>query len=289
MAGVTGASYRRAGSLASAKIPLMSAVARPSLPRRLANLVRLEHSLFALPYAVVGALLAADGLPPLLELLWVGIAMVAARTLAMGLNRLIDAEVDALCIVSLVVLLVCCWNLAPMTRWLWPFVVIPFLIYPYMKRFTWACHLWLGLCIGLAPVAAYVAISDTLPLASFWLLGVVGFWIAGFDIIYATMDVEHDVAEGIHSAPADFGVGRALWFARVLHLLSIVSMVGVGVWAGLAWPYWVAVAACAALLIYEHAIVREDDLSKVNQAFFNVNVILAFLYLAGVIAALVVA
>lgn len=283
----------------------------PSLPRRLANLVRLEHSLFALPYAVVGALLAADGLPPIVDLLWVGVAMVAARTLAMGLNRLIDAEVDArnprtakreipaglvskgqvvgLCVVSLVVLLVACWNLAPMTRWLWPFVVVPFLIYPYMKRFTWACHLWLGLCIGLAPVAAYVAIADALPLAAFWLLGVVGFWIAGFDIIYATMDVEHDLEEGIHSAPADFGVGRALWFARVLHLLSIVSMVGVGVWASLAWPYWIAVAACAALLIYEHAIVREDDLSRVNQAFFNVNVILAFLYLAGVIAALAIA
>ncbi|MGI9187877.1 MAG: UbiA-like polyprenyltransferase, partial [Gaiellales bacterium] len=268
----------------------MESVARPSLPRRLANLVRLEHSLFALPYALVGALLAADGLPPLLDLLWVGIAMVAARTLAMGLNRLIDAEVDArnprtakreipaglvtkgqvvgLCVVSLVVLIVACFNLAPMTRWLWPFVVIPFLIYPYMKRFTWACHLWLGLCIGLAPVAAYVAIADALPLAAFWLLGVVGFWIAGFDIIYATMDVEHDVAEGIHSAPADFGVGRALWFARVLHALSIISMIGVGVWTGLAWPYWIAVAACAALLVYEHAIVREDDLSKVNQAFF---------------------
>ena len=305
------ASYRRAGAVRGAKIPVMAAAARPSLPRRLANLVRLEHSLFALPYALVGALLAADGLPPLFDLLWVGIAMVAARTLAMGLNRLIDAEVDArnprtagreipaglvtkgqvvgLCLLSLAFLILACWNLAPLTRWLWPLVVIPFLIYPYMKRFTWACHLWLGLCIGLAPVAAYVAIADAVPLASFWLLGVVGFWIAGFDIIYATMDVEHDVAEGIHSAPADFGVGRALWFARVLHLLSIVSMVGVGVWAGLAWPYWVAVAACAALLIYEHAIVREDDLSKVNQAFFNVNVILAFLYLAGVIAALVVA
>ncbi|MCX6411036.1 MAG: putative 4-hydroxybenzoate polyprenyltransferase, partial [Actinobacteria bacterium] len=246
----------------------MESATVPSLPRRLANLVRLEHSLFALPYAVVGALLAADGLPPIVELLWVGVAMVAARTLAMGLNRLIDAEVDArnprtakreipaglvskgqvvgLCVVSLAVLLLACWNLAPMTRWLWPFVVVPFLIYPYMKRFTWACHLWLGLCIGLAPVAAYVAIADALPLAAFWLLGVVGFWIAGFDIIYATMDVEHDLEEGIHSAPADFGVGRALWFARVLHLLSIVSMVGVGVWAGLSWPYWIAVAACAA-------------------------------------------
>ncbi len=289
----------------------MEPAAIPSLPRRLANLVRLEHSVFALPYAYAGALLAAMGLPSWSALIWITVAMVGARTLAMGLNRLIDAEIDArnprtagreipaglvtraqvwgLCLVSLALLLVACWNLAPLTRWLWPLVVIPFVVYPYLKRFTPLCHLWLGLCIGLAPVAAYIAIADAVPLQSFWLLGVVGFWIAGFDIIYATMDVEHDVAEGIHSAPADFGIGRALWFARVLHLLSIVSMVGVGVWAGLAWPYWVAVAACAALLVYEHAIVREDDLSKVNQAFFNVNVILAFLYLAGVVAALAVA
>ena len=284
--------------------------AAPSLPRRLANLVRLEHSLFALPYAIVGALLAADGLPPVVDLLWVGVAMVAARTLAMGLNRLVDAEIDArnprtagreipaglvtkgqvaaLCLVSLAVLILACWNLAPLTRWLWPLVVIPFVVYPYLKRFTWLCHLWLGLCIGLAPVAAYVAIADALPLAAFWLLGVVGFWIAGFDIIYATMDLAHDRAEGIHSAPADFGVGPALWLARALHAASVASMVGVGAWAGLAWPYWLAVAACAALLVYEHAIVREDDLRRVNQAFFNVNVILAAIYLAGVIAALAV-
>ena len=281
----------------------------PSLPRRLANLVRLEHSLFALPYAIVGALLAADGLPPLGDLLWVAIAMVAARTLAMGLNRVIDAELDArnprtagreipaglvtkgqvwaLCAVSLAVLVLSTFMLAPITRWLWPLVVIPFVVYPYLKRFTWLCHLWLGLCIGLAPVGAYVAVAGTVPAGSFWLLGVVGFWIAGFDIIYATMDVAHDRAEGIHSAPADLGVGRALWLSRVLHAASIVSMVGVGLWAGLAWPYWIAVALCAALLVYEHAIVREDDLSRVNQAFFNVNVILAFLYLAGVIAALI--
>ena len=289
----------------------MQPAATPSLPRRLANLVRLEHSLFALPYAIVGALLAADGLPPVLDLVWVGVAMVAARTLAMGLNRLVDAELDArnprtanreipaglvtkgqvaaLCALSLVVLIAACWNLAPLTRWLWPLVVIPFVVYPYLKRFTWLCHLWLGLCIGLAPVAAYVAIADAVPLGAFWLLGVVGFWIAGFDIIYATMDLEHDRAEGIHSAPADLGVGPALWLARALHAASVGSMIGVGVWAGLAWPYWVAVVACAALLVYEHAIVRVDDLRRVNQAFFNVNVILAAIYLAGVIAALAVA
>jgi 4-hydroxybenzoate polyprenyltransferase len=167
-------------------------------------------------------------------------------------------------------------------------VVIPFVVYPYLKRFTWLCHVWLGLCIGLAPVAAYVAVADAVPLASFWLLGVVGFWIAGFDIIYATMDLEHDRAEGIHSAPADLGLGPALWLARAMHAASVVSMAGVGVWAALAWPYWFAVAACAALLVYEHAIVRVDDLRRVNQAFFNVNVILAAIYLAGVIAALVV-
>lgn len=288
----------------------MPSTAAPSLPRRLANLVRLEHSLFALPYALVGALLAVMGLPPALTLLWIGVAMVAARTLAMGLNRLIDAELDAhnprtakrelpaglvsraqvigLCVLSLAVLLVACWSLAPMTRWLWPFVVVPSIIYPYLKRFTPLCHLWLGAVIGLAPVAAWVAASNTLPLGAFLLMGVVGFWIAGFDVIYATMDVDHDRAVGLHSLPADLGVPLALWIARGLHALSVLSMVGLGLWLALGWPYWVAVLACAALLAYEHAIVRASDLSRVNHAFFNVNVILAGVYLAGVVGDLLV-
>lgn len=277
----------------------------PSLPRRLANLVRLEHSLFALPYALVGALLSVMGLPPLLTLLWIVIAMVAARTLAMGLNRLIDAEIDArnprtagreipaglvsraqvlgLCAGSLIVLLVAVWNLAPMTRWLWPLVVIPSVIYPYLKRFTWLCHLWLGALIGLSPVAAWVATTNELPAGAFLLMGVVGFWIAGFDIIYATLDVDYDRRVGLHSIPADLGIGRALWIARGLHVLSVASMVGVGVWLSLGWPYWIAVVACALLLAYEHAIVRADDLTRVNQAFFNVNAILAGVYLVGVV------
>lgn len=287
------------------------ATAVPSLPRRLANLVRLEHSVFALPYAYAGALLAVMGLPAWSALIWVTVAMVAARTLAMALNRLIDAEIDArnprtagreipaglltraqvigLCVVALAVLLLACANLAPKTLWLWPLVVIPSVIYPYLKRFTPLCHVWLGAVIGLAPVAAWVAVTDDLPLGAFLLMGVVGFWIAGFDVIYATMDVDFDRRAGIHSMPADWGIGPALWVARGLHVLSVASMVGVGLWLGLAWPYWIAVVACAALLAYEHAIVREDDLSRVNQAFFNVNAILAFAYLAGVIAALAVA
>lgn len=287
------------------------AAAVPSLPRRLANLVRLEHSVFALPYAYAGALLSVMGLPAWSALIWVTVAMVAARTLAMALNRLIDAEIDArnprtagreipagllsraqvigLCVVALAVLLLACVNLAPLTLWLWPLVVIPSVIYPYLKRFTPLCHLWLGAVIGLAPVAAWVAVTDELPLGAFLLMGVVGFWIAGFDVIYATMDVDFDRQAGIHSMPADWGIGPALWVARGLHVLSVVSMAGVGVWLGLAWPYWIAVVACAALLAYEHAIVREDDLSRVNQAFFNVNAILAFAYLAGVIAALAIA
>ena len=287
----------------------MQSAAIPSLPRRLANLVRLEHSLFALPYAYSGALLSVMGLPPIAALVWVTIAMVAARTLAMGLNRLIDAEIDArnprtagrelpaglvsraqvigLCLLSLVVLLVACWNLAPKTLWLWPFVVVPSVIYPYLKRFTPLCHLWLGALIGLAPVAAWVAVTNELPAGAFLLMGVVGFWIAGFDIIYATLDVTFDRAHGIHSVPADYGIRFSLLSAKVLHVLSVASMGGVGLWLSLPWPYWVAVIACAALLVYEHAIVRADDLSRVNQAFFNVNAILAFVFLAGVIAAVV--
>ncbi len=115
-------------------------------------------------------------------------------------------------------------------------------------------------------------------------MGVVGFWIAGFDIIYATLDVDYDRRVGLHSVPADLGIDRALWMARGLHVLSVASMIGVGLWLSLGWPYWIAVLACALLLAYEHAIVRADDLTRVNQAFFNVNAILAGVYLAGVVA-----
>jgi 4-hydroxybenzoate polyprenyltransferase len=274
------------------------------LAQRVSSLVRLEHSLFALPYAYVGAILAVDGWPGWSPLVWITVAMVGARTLAMALNRLIDAEIDAanprtarrelpsgllsraqvwaLSAVALGVLLLAVSQLAPVTRWLWPIPVAMFVVYPYLKRVTPLCHLWLGASIGLAPVGAWVAVTDKVAWQAFLIGAVVACWVAGFDVIYATMDLEHDRRVGLHSVPADFGLPRALVVTRVLHGLAVVAMIAVGLELSLGVAYWAAVAICAVLLAYENALVKPDDLSRVNAAFFNVNAILAAIYLGGV-------
>lgn len=237
--------------------------------------------------------------------------MVGARSLAMALNRLIDAEIDgrnprtarrelpagllrrgqvaAFCVGSLAVFLLAVSQLAPRTWLLWPLVVVPFVVYPYLKRVTPLCHLWLGLCLGLAPVGAAVAVTDHVDGASFLLLGVVLTWVAGFDVIYATMDLDHDRHEGLHSIPADLGIGPGLLAARLLHAGSVVLMAAVGAAYALGPVYWIGVVVCAALLAYENAIVRPHDLSRVNAAFFNVNAIIAGLYLLAVAADLALA
>ena len=197
-------------------------------PARFASLVKIEHTVFALPFAYVGAFLAVDGVPSAHDLLWITVAMVGARSLAMALNRLIDARIDArnprtatrelpagrlsasrsvlFCAVSLAVFLVAVWQLDPLVRWLWPIPVIGFVVYPYLKRFTWTSHLWLGAVDGLAPVGAWVAIRGDLPWQS-WALGVaVAAWVAGFDLFYALFDVEFDRREGLHSWTTRFGV-----------------------------------------------------------------------------------
>jgi 4-hydroxybenzoate polyprenyltransferase len=173
-------------------------------------------------------------------------------------------------------------QLAPLTWLLWPLVVVPFVVYPYLKRVTPLCHAWLGLCLGLAPVGAAVAVTDRVDPAFFLLLGVVATWVAGFDVIYATMDLDHDRGEGLHSIPADFGVSTALLVARALHGTSVALMAGVGLAFDLGAAYWIGVVVCGALLAYENALVRPHDLSRVNAAFFNVNAIVAGLYLLAV-------
>jgi 4-hydroxybenzoate polyprenyltransferase len=268
------------------------------------SLVRLEHSLFALPYAYVGALLAVDGWPGWRPLAWITVAMVGARSLAMALNRLIDAEIDAanprtarrelpsgllsraqvwaLSAAALALLLVAVSQLAPVTRWLWPIPVAMFVVYPYLKRVTALCHLWLGASIGLAPVGAWVAVTNEVTWQPFLLGAVVACWVAGFDVIYATMDLEHDRRAGLHSLPADHGLARALLATRVLHGLAVVAMVALGFELELGVAYWIGVAVCAVLLAYENSLVKPDDLSRVNAAFFNVNAILAAIYLVAV-------
>jgi len=273
---------------------------------RLARLVRLEHTVFALPFAYVGALLAVDAWPGLASMAWITIAMIGARTLAMGLNRLIDAEIDArnprtagrelpsgaltpaqvaaLCGLALSVYLVAVFQLEPIVRWLWPIPVAFFVVYPYLKRVTWLCHLWLGASLGLAPVGAWVAVTGNLPWQAWALGAAVCLWVAGFDLFYALFDREHDLAAGLHSWATRFGVRGVFAGARVMHAGSVALLAAVG--AGLdvgAW-YWLGVAVVAALLVYEHAIVRPDDLRRLDAAFFTVNGVLSIAF--GVFVAL---
>ena len=264
-----------------------------SLPRRLARLVRLEHTVFALPFAYVGALLAADGWPGWGPMAWVTLAMAGARTLAMGLNRLVDAELDLrnprtagrelpsgalsrlqvrlLCAAALGAYLLAVFRLDPVVRWLWPIPVALFVAYPYLKRFTWLCHLWLGACLGLAPIGAWLAVAGAAPWEA-WVLGAaVALWVAGFDLFYALLDLEHDRAVGLHSWATRFGIDGAFRGARVLHLGTVVllALAGWGLDRGV-W-YAIGVGVVAVLLLYEHLIVRPTDLRRLDAAFFTVN------------------
>jgi 4-hydroxybenzoate polyprenyltransferase len=271
-----------------------------SLPRRFARLVRLEHTVFALPFAYVGALLSADGWPGWATMGWITLAMAGARTLAMGLNRVIDAEIDArnprtsmreipsgalsraqvwgLCAGALGAYLVAVFQLAPIVRWLWPVPVALFVAYPYLKRYTWLCHLWLGACLGLAPVGAWLAVSGSAPWEAWALGGAVALWVAGFDLFYALFDLEHDRGEGLHSWATRFGVHGVFNGARALHAatVALLAVAGRGLGAG-GW-YWLGVAAVAGLLLYEHLLVRPDDLRRLDAAFFTVNGVISVVF-----------
>ena len=277
----------------------MSALAAP-LPVRLARLVRIEHTVFALPFAYVGALLAVDGWPGLGPMAWITIAMVGARTLAMGLNRLVDAEIDArnprtaarelpagvltrlqvgaLCALALAVYLVAIFQLDPVVRWLWPVPVAMFAVYPYLKRVTWLCHLWLGACLGLAPVGAWVAVTGDIPWQAGALGGAVCLWVAGFDLFYALFDREHDLEEGLHSWATRFGVHGVFNGARAMHAGSVLLLAAAGTGLAVGAWYWLGVAVVAVLLLYEHAIVRPGDLRRLDAAFFTVNGVLSIAF-----------
>jgi 4-hydroxybenzoate polyprenyltransferase len=274
------------------------------LPRRLASLVRIEHTVFALPFAYVGAFLAADGWPGLGNVVWITIAMVGARTLAMAVNRLVDAELDArnprtvarelpsgaltqtqvllLSAAALAVFLIAVFQLDPIVRWLWPVPVAMFVVYPYLKRFTWMCHLWLGACLGLAPVGAWLAISGSAPWEAWVLGGAVLFWVAGFDLFYSLYDLEHDRREGLHSWAVRFGERGVFAGARCFHAVTValLALAGVGLDAGAL--YWLGVVATGALLAYEHSIVKPGDLRRLDAAFFTVNGVISVVYFAFV-------
>jgi 4-hydroxybenzoate polyprenyltransferase len=279
------------------------------LPARFARLVKIEHTLFALPFAYVGALLAVHDVPSTHDLLWITVAMVGARSLAMGLNRLIDARLDArnprtatrelpaglltpaqvilFCVAALALFLIAVFQLSHIVRWLWPIPVAGFVIYPYLKRFTWLCHLWLGAVDGLAPVGAWVAITGKLPLEAWELGGAVAFWVAGFDLFYSLFDVDVDRREGLHSAATRFGVRGTFLGARAMHVITVVLLARVGIGLDLGVWYWLGVAAVAGLLAFEHALVSPNDLRRLNAAFFTMNGVISVVFLVFVLAEVV--
>jgi 4-hydroxybenzoate polyprenyltransferase len=277
-----------------------------SYPRRFASLVKIEHTVFALPFAYVGALLCVNKIPSAHDLVWITLAMIGARSLAMGLNRLIDSAIDArnprtagrelpsgllsrvqvvfFCTASLALFLVAVFQLDPIVRWLWPIPVAAFVVYPYLKRWTWLSHAWLGAVDGLAPVGAWVAITGRLPWPAWALGGAVALWVAGFDLFYSLFDLEFDREQGLHSFATRFGERRLFWGARLAHAATVGLLAAVGLGLHLGSLYWLGVAAVAGLLAYEHALVRPGDLRRLNAAFFTMNGIISVVFFGFVLA-----
>ncbi|HEX5470140.1 MAG TPA: UbiA-like polyprenyltransferase [Gaiellaceae bacterium] len=274
-------------------------------PRLFASLVKIEHTVFALPFAYIGALLAVGDVPSGHDLLWITVAMVGARSLAMALNRLVDAGIDArnprtagrelprgaltpaqvvvFCLLSLAVFLVAVFQLAPIVRWLWPIPVAGFVLYPYLKRWSSLSHFWLGAVDGLAPVGAWAAITNSLPWEAWALGGAVAFWVAGFDLFYALFDREVDLAEGLHSVPARFGVGAAFAGARICHAATVVLLVVTGLGLSVGALYWIGVGVAAALLFYEHSLVSPRDWRRLDTAFFTMNGVISVTFFVFVL------
>jgi 4-hydroxybenzoate polyprenyltransferase len=240
------------------------------------------------------------------DLLWVTVAMVGARSLAMALNRLIDAGIDAanprtagrelpsgaltiaavvlFCVASLLLFLLAVWQLDPLVRWLWPIPVVAFVVYPYLKRFTWLCHLWLGAVDALAPVGGWVAITGELPWEA-WVLGAaVGAWVAGFDLFYSLFDLEVDRQQGLHSWAVRFGERGVFAGARGLHLIALACLVLAGLGLAVGVWYWLGVVAVGVLLAYEHTLVRPGDLRRLDAAFFTMNGVVSLTFFAFVLA-----
>jgi 4-hydroxybenzoate polyprenyltransferase len=277
-----------------------------TLARLYYRLVKFEHTIFALPFAYVGAFLAVYGVPSGHDLLWITVAMVGARSLAMALNRLIDAGIDAanprtatrelpsgalttsavllFCAGALVVYLLAVWQLDPFVRPLAPIPVAAFVVYPYLKRFTWLCHLWLGAVDGLVPIGAWAAVKGTLPWQAWALGGAVAAWVAGFDLFYALFDVDVDREQGLYSWATRFGERGAFTGARALHLTTILLLGAAGIGLHVGVPYWLGVICVAGLLVYEHSLVRPDDLTRLDSAFFTMNGVISVAFFVFVVA-----
>jgi len=193
-------------------------------------------------------------------------------------------QVLALCALSLAVFLVAVSQLDPIVRWLWPIPVAMFVVYPYLKRVTWLCHLWLGACLGLAPVGAWLAVVGSAPWEAWAIGGAVLAWVAGFDLFYSLFDLEHDRAEGLHSWATRFGERGVFAGARALHTAAVLLLAAAGLGLDVSFLYWLGVVATAGLLVYEHSLVRPADLRRLDAAFFTMNGVISVVFFAFVAA-----
>ena len=266
------------------------------------EMIKIEHTLFALPFAFLGAILAARGVPTVAQIIWITVAMVGARSTAMAFNRIADREYDArnprtniraipagalsvafvgmFTLVSAVVFFVAAAMLNRLTLILSPVALASVLLYSYTKRWTALSHLVLGWCLAIAPTGAWIAVRGTIDSPAPLLLSlVVMFWTAGFDVLYACQDYEFDRAAGLRSIPARFGIATSLWIARVLHLTAFGAVIALYLLANLGGLAIVGVIATGALLVYQHTLVRADDLSRLNAAFFTTNAFVSVILL----------
>lgn len=259
----------------------------------LLEMIKFQHTIFALPFAYAGALLARRSMPGLAESLWILLAMGGARTVAMGINRIVDRGFDAenprtrdralvkgdvgmfeawlMVIIAAAIYFLAAWNLTPLSFRLSPFFLAVICFYSYTKRFTPFCHLFLGFAIGLAPVAGWIAIANSIGLVPILLGTGVMFWIAGFDVLYACMDAEFDRKRGLHSIPAWLGKEKAFKVSEVFHVIAFGAFTATGIAAHLNWIYFVGIAVTFVLLVMQRKIITPTDLSKMNIAFFRLN------------------
>ncbi len=269
------------------------------------ELVKFEHTIFALPFGIAAIFIVEKGVPPLDKIFWIVVALVAGRTAGMAFNRFFDlpfdklnprsqnwasvkgvvkpAEILALAVFSSLVLVFAAYELNKLAFYLSPVAILMLVIYPLGKRFTNFVHLILGGVYFLIPVAVSIALKGkVLPEAVFLGLGM-AFWVSGFDILYALQDIEFDRKVGLHSIPSRYGVKKALMLARLFHFLTLVFLILTGVAAGLGWIYYTGLFILAAFLVYEHSLIKENDLSKINVAFFTINGYVSILYMLIVI------
>ena len=270
------------------------------------EMIKWEHSIFALPFALCGAMLAANGLPAIHQLAWIIVAMVAARSAAMAFNRLADISMDAanprtrtralpakeltpqfvssFVVVSCAIFLLAASQLNRLALLLSPIALAVVLLYSYTKRFTRWSHLVLGLALGIAPAAAWIAVRGTLDPRILLLTGAVTFWVGGFDVLYSCQDYDFDRQSGLHSVPRYCGIARALWISRLFHLLMLLLLIALVLAFGLGKLAVAGIVVVALLLIYEHSLVSAQDLSRLNAAFFTMNGVISvlfFFFIAG--------